>query len=82
MITSTWHSATLPIESVQVVWPYGAKSISHQSMTNATELHGIWRQMTTAHQQLNSSTGAERLRLQQLINMLRIEYRHLTSTYR
>ena len=51
-------------------------------MTNATELYGIWRQMTTAHQQLNRSTGAERVRLQQLIDMLRIEYRHLTSTYR
>ena len=50
-------------------------------MTNATELHGIWRQMTQAHQQLNSSTGAERIRLQQLIDMLRLEYRHLTSTY-
>ena len=50
-------------------------------MTNAQELHTIWQQMTTAHQQLNSSTGAERVRLQQLINMLRLEYRHLTSTY-
>ena len=65
-----------------MVWPYGAKSISHQSMTNATELHGIWRQMTTAHQQLNRSTGVEAARLQQLITMLRTEYRHLTSTYR
>ena len=37
--------------------------------------------MTAAHQQLNSSTGAERIRLQQLIDMLRLEYRHLTSTY-
>lgn len=51
-------------------------------MTTQQELHTIWHQLTTAHQQLNSSTGAERLRLEQLIDMLRIEYRHLTSTYR
>ncbi|UAW01051.1 hypothetical protein STIP28_9 [Synechococcus T7-like virus S-TIP28] len=50
-------------------------------MTNSQELHTIWQQMTAAHQQLNSSTGAERIRLQQLIDMLRLEYRHLTSTY-
>ena len=72
----------LPIESVQVVWPYGANSTGVLPMTNATELTLIWQQLTTAYQQLNSSTGAERLRLQQLIDMLRIEYRHLTSTYR
>ena len=51
-------------------------------MTNDTELSGIWRQMTTAHQQLNSANAAEHSRLMQLIEMLRIEYRQLTSTYR
>ena len=51
-------------------------------MTNATELSLIWQQLTATYQQLNSSSGAERLRLQQLAEMLRIEYRHLTSTYR
>lgn len=51
-------------------------------MTNAHELHTIWKQLTQAHQQLNRSSGAEHRRLKQLIDMLRIEYRHLTSTYR
>ena len=50
-------------------------------MTTDDIMSTIWRQMTTAHQQLNSSTGAERYRLERLVDQLRIEYRHLTSTY-
>ena len=51
-------------------------------MTNASELDLIWRQLTTTYQQLNSSTNAEYERLLRLADMLRIEYRTLTSTYR
>ena len=51
-------------------------------MTNDTELTLIWKQLTSLHQQLNSSHGAERHRVAQLVDMLRIEYRQLTSTYR
>ena len=51
-------------------------------MTTDDILSTIWRQMTTAHQQLNSSSGAEHYRLERLVDQLRIEYRHLTSTYR
>ena len=51
-------------------------------MTNTQELHTIWQQLTATYQQLNSATGAEHSRLQALADMLRIEYRHLTSTYK
>ena len=51
-------------------------------MTNATELSLIWQQLTATYQQLNSSTGAEHTRLASLAEMLRLEYRSLTSTYK
>ena len=52
-------------------------------MTNEQELATIWRQLTTTYQQLNSANGqAQRRYLQQLAEMYRLEYRHLTSTYR
>ena len=52
-------------------------------MSNQQELHTIWRQLATTYQQLNSAPSEpERTRLKALSNMLRIEYRHLTSTYR
>jgi hypothetical protein len=50
-------------------------------MTNATELSLIWHQLTTTYQQLNRTTNGERERLLRLADMLRIEYRQLTSVY-
>ena len=51
-------------------------------MTNSTELTQIWRQLSDSYQQLNScSSVAERHRLSALIEMLRLEYRSLTSRY-
>ena len=51
-------------------------------MTHDEILTAIWGQLKTAHQQLNRATGPERYRLERLVDQLRIEYRHLTSTYR
>lgn len=58
--------------------------ITHQlAMTNSTELTQIWRQLTTTYQQMNSCTSrAEAQRLLALAEMLRSEYRTLTSNYR
>jgi len=53
------------------------------TMTTEHELHTIWSEMTCAHQRLNSTSNrAQRSQLLQLIEMYRIEYRHLTSIYR
>ena len=52
-------------------------------MTHYNELKTIYSQLTEAYQLLNSTTSnAEKSRLQALSEMLRIEYRSLTSTYR
>lgn len=51
-------------------------------MTSQTELDMIWKQLSTTYQELNSCTNqAEKHRLTCLANMLRIEYRSLTSRY-
>ena len=73
----------LPIESAWVFWGNTAPNVSLiRHMTHDEILTTIWGQLKTAHQQLNSATGAERNRLERLVDQLRIEYRHLTSTYR
>ena len=47
-----------------------------------TELDTIWSQLSCCYQKLNRYKGtAEERRLRALIEMLRIEYRMLTSTY-
>ena len=52
-------------------------------MTNESELAHIWRHLTDTYQQLNrATTTAQRAYLTQLAEMYRLEYRHLTSTYR
>ena len=52
-------------------------------MTNDSELSLIWRQLTNIYQQLNSTNNtAQQAYLTQLAEMYRLEYRHLTSTYR
>ena len=52
-------------------------------MTNDQELATLWQQLTSTYQQLNACQGtAEHKRLTRLADMLRIEYRHLTSTYK
>ena len=52
-------------------------------MTNDQELTCIWKQLTDVYQQAQRCTDrAEAKRLTALADMLRIEYRHLTSTYR
>ena len=52
-------------------------------MTNEQELSHIWRHLTNTYQQLNSADGqAQKRYLQQLAEMYRLEYRHLTSTYK
>ena len=51
-------------------------------MTNSSELTQIWQQLTNTYQQMNSCTSrGEAQRLLALAEMLRIEYRSLTSTY-
>ena len=51
-------------------------------MTNNSELTLIWRQLTQTYQQMNScSSRAEAQRLLALAEMLRIEYRSLTSRF-
>ncbi|MAU75352.1 MAG: hypothetical protein CL831_00580 [Crocinitomicaceae bacterium] len=51
-------------------------------MTHHNELKMIWSELANTYQLLNSTTGkAERSRLKALSEMLRIEYRMLTSTY-
>lgn len=51
--------------------------------SHPNELQLIWSQLTDAYQRINSTTSnAEKARLQALSDMLRIEYRSLTSTYR
>jgi hypothetical protein len=51
-------------------------------MTHVRELSFIWSQLTQCFQLMNSTTSkAEKLRLKSLSEMLRIEYRNLTSRY-
>ena len=50
--------------------------------TTSTELTTIWRQLTQTYQEMNACTSrAEAQRLLALAEMLRTEYRALTSTY-
>jgi len=52
-------------------------------MTHYKELQTIWSELSRTYQLLNSTTStAEKSRLHALSEMLRIEYRSLTSTYR
>ena len=52
-------------------------------MTHYNELKTVWSELTRTYQLLNSTTStAEKSRLQALSDMLRIEYRSLTSTYK
>ena len=52
-------------------------------MTNEQELSLLWRDLTGTYQQINSTANrAEKQRLKAYADMLRIEYRQLTSTYR
>ena len=52
-------------------------------MTNDQELGLLWRDLTGTYQQLNrTSNKAEKARLTAYADMLRIDYRSLTSTYR
>jgi hypothetical protein len=49
-------------------------------MTNNQELTLIWRQLTNSYQLINSTNNtAEKHRLTSISNMLRTEYRQLTS---
>ena len=51
-------------------------------MTNSSELTLIWKQLVDTYQQMQSCTSrAEAQRLLALSEMLRTEYRSLTSTY-
>ena len=51
-------------------------------MTHARELSFIWSQLIYSYQLVNSTTSnAEKLRLRSLSEMLRVEYRNLTSRY-
>jgi hypothetical protein len=51
-------------------------------MTHARELAFIWSQLIYSYQLVNSTTSnAEKLRLKSLSEMLRVEYRNLTSRY-
>ena len=51
-------------------------------MTNNQELALIWRQLAETYQLINSTdNAAEKHRLTSISNMLRTEYRHLTSRY-
>ena len=53
-----------------------------RSQTHDQELATIWSQLSSCYQKLNFYAGtAEERRLRALIEMLRIEYRMLTSTY-
>ena len=50
--------------------------------TNDTELSALWEQLKETYQQMNSTTSkAEAARLLALSEMLRHEYRTLSSTY-
>ena len=52
-------------------------------MTNATELTQIWRQLANTYQQMNACTSrGEAQRLLVLSEMLRMEYRTLSSIYK
>ena len=52
-------------------------------MTHINELTLVWSQLTDTYQRINSTTSkAELSRLTALADMLRIEYRSLTSNYR
>ena len=52
-------------------------------MTHYNELKTVWSQLTDTYQRINSTTNkAEVKRLTALMDMLRIEYRSLTSNYR
>ena len=52
-------------------------------MTHYNELKTVYSQLTDTYQRINSTTSkAEQSRLTALADMLRIEYRSLTSTYR
>ena len=52
-------------------------------MSNQEELSLVWRQLTNTYQQMNGcSSRAEAKRLLAMAEILRVEYRHLTSTYK
>ena len=52
-------------------------------MTHFNELKVVWSQLTDAYQRISSTTSpAERSRLKALAEMLRVEYRSLTSNYK
>ena len=52
------------------------------SQVHDQELSTIWSQLSTCYQLLNrNSSPAEQQRIRALMEMLRIEYRMLTSTY-
>ena len=51
-------------------------------MTNDQELSLLWRDLTGTYQQINATTNyGEKQRLKAYADMLRIEYRSLTSRY-
>ena len=51
--------------------------------THFNELQTVYSQLTDTYQRINSTTSnAEKSRLTALSDMLRIEYRSLTSNYR
>ena len=51
-------------------------------MSLETELSMLWFHITTTNQQLNSTTNrAELARLKSYAEMLRVEYRYVTSNY-
>ena len=52
-------------------------------MTNRQELGSLWTQLSNCYQAINcTSSKAQLSRLNALAEMLRIEYRSLTSNYR
>ena len=52
-------------------------------MTHYNELKSIWSELSRTYQLLNlTPSNAEKSRLNALSEILRVEYRSLTSTYR
>lgn len=47
--------------------------------TNEQELTHLWRELTSTYQLINSSDGQDRIYLEGVADMLRTEYRNLTS---
>lgn len=51
-------------------------------MTNTSELDAIWLALADTYQQINRTTSkAHRTQLEALAEMLRVDYRKLTSIY-